>query len=72
VSSCRATTLWNGGPTRIRRRSTGSIETKSGGRVCLNWQILRGCPSTLHPERHECSGCGDKGHGAFKCPRAQK
>ncbi len=72
VSACRTTTLWNGGATCIHKRSTGSIETKSGGCVCLNWQIPRGCTSAFHSDCHNCSGCGSKDHGAYKCPRAQK
>ncbi|KAI0704688.1 hypothetical protein C8Q76DRAFT_631050, partial [Earliella scabrosa] len=71
VARCRATSTWDGRPTRCSRDGN-RIQTHSGSIVCTEWQRENSCMSTKHSDRHECSGCGQRDHGASRCPRAQK
>ncbi|TEB23453.1 hypothetical protein FA13DRAFT_1571991, partial [Coprinellus micaceus] len=48
------------------------LQDPNGKILCFDWQRAVGCKSTTHDSKHECSGCGEKDHGAQKCPRAQK
>ncbi|OSD03258.1 hypothetical protein PYCCODRAFT_255025 [Trametes coccinea BRFM310] len=70
VVRCTATKLWNGRPARCSRIGN-RIQSDTGVAVCINWQRVSGCPSRSHDERHECSGCGGKSHGASSCPLSQ-
>ena len=69
---CRSETLWDGSKARCRKGDEGRLITPAGTTLCSDWNNRRGCSSSMHEQRHECSGCGNKDHGAQKCPRAQK
>jgi hypothetical protein len=69
---CRSETLWDGSKARCRKTDEGRLVTPAGTTLCSDWNSRRGCTTTSHEQRHECSGCGNKDHGAQKCPRAQK
>ncbi|KAJ7051787.1 hypothetical protein C8F01DRAFT_919474, partial [Mycena amicta] len=72
VHLCNPSTLWNGESTHVTRDQNGRLINPSGAELCLKWQLPRQCTNSSHPERHLCSGCGEKSHGAQDCPRAQK
>ena len=72
VNRCRAKELWDGSPARCRRNSEGSLVNPKGLFVCTDWQRPLGCRRTHSATLHECSGCGEPGHGAQTCPKAQK
>ena len=69
---CRSETLWDGSKARSRKNDEGRLITPAGTTLCSDWNNRRGCSSNSHEQRHECSGCGSKDHGAQGCPRAQK
>ena len=70
ILNCKATELWDQAtPTHCTRDQHGHLINKSGHTLCWDFQRPTGCNSHVH--KHECSGCGDKRHGANKCPRAQ-
>ena len=69
---CRSETLWDGSKARCKKSDEGRLITPSGTTLCSDWNNRRGCSSSAHDFRHECSGCGEKDHGAQRCPRAQK
>src|SRR5271154_5244951 len=64
--------FWDGSKARCRKTDEGRLITPAGTTLCSDWNNRRGCSSSAHELRHECSGCGSKDHGAQKCPRAQK
>ena len=72
VRKCRSETLWDGSKARCRKSDEGRLITGAGNTLCSDWNSRRGCSSSTHEQRHECSGCGNKDHGAQRCPRAQK
>jgi hypothetical protein len=69
---CRSDVLWDGSPARCQKSKEGRLVNPAGITLCSDWNSRRGCTSNGHEQRHECSGCGNKEHGAQKCPRAQK
>jgi hypothetical protein len=69
---CRSESLLDGSKSRCKKSDKGRLITPSGTILCSDWNNRRGCSSSTHELRHECSGCGSKDHGAQKCPRAQK
>lgn len=69
---CRSETIWDGSKARCKKSEEGRLITPAGTTLCSDWNSRRGCSSTSHEQRHECSGCGNKDHGAQGCPRAQK
>jgi hypothetical protein len=69
---CRSETLWDGSKARCRKNDEGRLISPAGTQLCSDWNNRRGCSSNSHEQRHECSGCGNKDHGAQGCPRAQK
>jgi hypothetical protein len=69
---CSPATSWDGSLLRCHRNSSGRLTNPSGLVLCSDWQLPRGCSSASHTDRHECSGCGNKAHGAQNCPRGQK
>ena len=69
VRACKATKRWDGIPTQYSRNSDLWIVDNQGNVICSDWQRPKGCSSTRH--RHECSGCGNRTHGAHECPLAQ-
>ena len=69
---CRSESLWDGSKARCRKTEEGRLLTPAGTILCSDWNNRRGCTANSHEQRHECSGCGGKDHGAQKCPRAQK
>lgn len=69
---CQSSTLWDGSKARCRKNEQGRLVSPTGLVLCFDWNIRRGCTAQGHDDRHECSGCGNKDHGAQKCPRAQK
>ena len=69
---CRTDTLWDGSKARCHKSEEGRLINSAGTTLCSDWNSRRGCTSSTHEQRHECSGCGNKDHGAQKCPRAQK
>jgi len=71
VSECNLPNLWNGDPARCRRFPNKGITNPRGQRICVEWQRPHGCRDLSSKHIHECSGCGDSGHGAHKCPLAE-
>ena len=69
---CRSELLWDGSKARCKKSDEGRLISPAGTTLCSDWNNRRGCSSTVHELRHECSGCGGKDHGAQRCPRAQK
>ncbi|KIY62774.1 hypothetical protein CYLTODRAFT_318226, partial [Cylindrobasidium torrendii FP15055 ss-10] len=67
IMVCNRSTLGSGSPTLVRRDGQRLV-WKTGGNVCLAWQ-LEGKQCTQH---HMCSGCKSTSHGASRCPRASK
>ena len=68
---CFATKLWDGSKAHCARNEAGYLINPHNQILCSSWNQPHGCNSHDHPTRHECSGCGDKAHGAQRCPRAQ-
>ena len=71
-ANCDGTKLWDGSASTSKKNEQGRIVARDGLPICFNFQIARGCSNNGHPDRHRCSGCGKKGHGAQGCPRAEK
>ena len=69
---CRSETLWDGSKARCQKSDEGRLISPGGTTLCSDWNSRRGCTSSSHEQRHECSGCGSKDHGAQGCPRSQK
>ena len=69
---CRTDTLWDGSKARCHKSEEGRLINSAGTTLCSDWNSRRECTSSTHKQRHECSGCGNKDHGAQKCLRAQK
>jgi hypothetical protein len=69
---CNSSTLWNGKPTRCQRSREGRITDKRGRILCTDYQRYGYCSRKGPTHIHECSGCGDKTHGARRCPFAKK
>jgi hypothetical protein len=69
---CRVEILWDGSKARCRKNEEGRLVSPTGTTLCSDWNNRRGCTNSSHEQRHECSGCGNKDHGAQRCPRAQK
>ncbi|KAF8878935.1 hypothetical protein BD779DRAFT_1553147 [Infundibulicybe gibba] len=73
VAKCNAKILWDKTtPARCRRDGEGRIINPQGQILCFNFQRKAGCPSRSHDDRHECTGCGKRDHGAARCPLAEK
>ena len=72
IARCNAVQFWDHSAARCRRNEGGRLVNPSGTTLCSDWQLPRGCANSSHPDRHECSGCGNKAHGAQSCPRSQK
>lgn len=73
VFSCALAYMWDKStPTYSVRDKNGRLCNPDGKHLCTDWQKSNGCSKGNHGFIHECSGCGDKGHGAQNCPRAQK
>ena len=70
-AKCNSSKLWNGTKAWARRNDQGRLATPDGFVLCFDWQLPKSCPSSAHLEKHMCSGCGEHGHGAQKCPLAQ-
>ena len=68
VRKCRSETLWDGSKARCRKSEEGRLITPAGTTLCSDWNSRRGCTSNSHEQRHECSSCGSKDHGAQGCP----
>ncbi|KAH9830051.1 uncharacterized protein C8Q71DRAFT_717584, partial [Rhodofomes roseus] len=71
VFDCDATHTWNKAFEVMSKRSGKDFMLKDGRSLCYDWQRGRGCRSSLHDNRHICSGCGKATHGAQNCPRAE-
>ncbi|KAF9783705.1 hypothetical protein BJ322DRAFT_1021516 [Thelephora terrestris] len=56
----------------LGRAEDGRIIDGKGRILCSNWSQLVGCREKSSGHIHECSGCGEKSHGAQDCDRAQK
>ena len=69
---CCSETFWDGSKARCRKSDEGRLITPAGTTLCSDWNNRRGCTSSSHEQRHECSSCGGKDHGAQGCPRVQK
>ncbi|KAJ7079875.1 hypothetical protein C8R43DRAFT_865417, partial [Mycena crocata] len=68
VARCRSTSQWNGSPARCSRDQSGRLINNRGINICLNFQLARGCQGrTGQKHIHECSGCGNRDHGASSC-----
>ncbi|TEB24500.1 hypothetical protein FA13DRAFT_1638666, partial [Coprinellus micaceus] len=73
VFQCDAKVLWDGTtPAYCRKVDNGRPQDPNRKVLCSDWQHPSGCNSTTHNTKHECSGCGERDHGAQTCPRAQK
>ncbi|KAF8148912.1 hypothetical protein B0H34DRAFT_618887, partial [Crassisporium funariophilum] len=72
VFKCQSDTSWDGTKARCHKNDQGRLVTPMGTVLCFDWNTRRGCTGQGHDDRHECSGCGNKDHGAQNCPRAQK
>ncbi|TEB24861.1 hypothetical protein FA13DRAFT_1638192, partial [Coprinellus micaceus] len=73
IFQCSSKLLWDGTtPAYSRKVDNGHPQDPNGKVLCSDWQRPSGCKSTTHDTKHECSGCGEKDHGAQTCPRAQK
>jgi hypothetical protein len=72
ILKCQSGTFWDGSKARCRKNDQGRLVSPTGNILCFNWNTRRGCVAQGHDDRHECSGCGNKDHGAQECPRAQK
>src|SRR5271168_2198827 len=72
IGKCRSENFWDGSKVRCQKNEQGRLITPTGTILCHDWNTRRGCPSTVHGQRHECSGCGKRDHGAQNCARAQK
>ncbi|XP_006461560.1 hypothetical protein AGABI2DRAFT_205353 [Agaricus bisporus var. bisporus H97] len=75
VAHCKATRRWDGlDSNRCTRTDKGHLKDPDGTILCTDWQKPRSCSDTSagHAPKHQCSGCGDRDHGAQGCPRAQK
>jgi hypothetical protein len=69
IFKCSADKLWDGkAPTRCTRNHRGFLNNPSGTELCNDWQKPNGCTLATHPNKHECSGCGEASHGAQECP----
>ncbi|KAG2089432.1 uncharacterized protein F5147DRAFT_561800, partial [Suillus discolor] len=69
---CTADRLWdNSHPSLATRVDKQLLLRKSDKPLCVDWQRSRGCSSHSHNERHICSGCLGKSHGAQQCSCAQ-
>jgi hypothetical protein len=69
---CEGRKLWDGTDASARKNEHGKLVAADGLPLCYDFQLPKGCSSSLHLDRHTCSGCGKTGHGAQKCPRAEK
>jgi hypothetical protein len=69
---CDARKLWNGSTAASKKSGLGRLVGEDGLPICYDWQLPVGCQSTMHSERHRCSGCGKASHGAQYCPQAEK
>ncbi|KAI0796431.1 hypothetical protein BC629DRAFT_1286261 [Irpex lacteus] len=65
---CSRDTLWNGTPAHARRGRDGKLSTRNGRPLCTDFQRNGTCSFRGAKHVHECSGCGDKAHGACDCP----
>ncbi|KAF9027396.1 hypothetical protein BDZ89DRAFT_808021 [Hymenopellis radicata] len=73
IRTCERTVLWDDKtPARCKRNERGHLENPAGQELCSNWQRPNGCTDNRHPSKHECSGCGDHGHGAQVCSLGPK
>jgi len=72
VFKCQSNTCWDGTKARCCKNDQGRLVTPTGNILCYDWNTRRGCTANGHDDCHECSGCGNKDHGAQYCPRAQK
>lgn len=73
LRTCRVTHLWDGKTNTVcSRAEDGRIVDGKGRILCSNWNQPIGCREKSAGHIHECSGCGDKSHGAQDCDRAQK
>ena len=72
VRNCNRGELWDGTPCHCQRNPDGFLINPNGQAVCTDWQRPFGCRTKHSATLHECSGCGDSGHGAQSCPKAQK
>ncbi|KIL60832.1 hypothetical protein M378DRAFT_52478, partial [Amanita muscaria Koide BX008] len=68
---CFSKTLWDNSKAHCSRNKAGYLVNPQGFVLCTSWNQMQGCEDDRHPARHECSGCGEKTHGAQTCPRTQ-
>ncbi|KAJ3924200.1 MAG: hypothetical protein NXY57DRAFT_882509, partial [Lentinula lateritia] len=66
---CSHTMLWNGKQGVLCNWNSSSYleilrGTYMGLELCADWQHPNGCTNKAHPEKHQCSGCTNSGHGA--------
>ena len=69
---CQADLFWDGSKARCQKNDQGRLVSPLGQVLCFNWNTWRGCSAKGCKDRHKCSGCGNKDHGAQKRPWAQK
>lgn len=72
VAKCDSDTFWNDKPARCHRNDDGRLVNPQGRVLCLDWQRFGKCEGRGSKHVHECSGCGDRHHGACRCPLRQK
>jgi hypothetical protein len=71
VHKCAATKFWSGDPARCTRNDRGRLINPDGAVICGDFQKTAGCASSDGTHKHECSGCGQRSHGAQACPLAE-
>ena len=72
IQECQAITLWDGqNKARCTRDTNGKIIDNQGRELCTDWNQARGCRDSSLRHIHECSGCGNKSHGAQECHLAE-
>lgn len=71
IHQCNDPKLWDGTPAYVRRNSKGRLVDPNGKTLCSDWQKPNGCTLSHRSAKHECLGCGNPGHGAQYCRKAQ-
>ncbi|KAH6901619.1 hypothetical protein BKA70DRAFT_1113702 [Coprinopsis sp. MPI-PUGE-AT-0042] len=71
-ADCTGGRLYNGQKGYAIRGKDRRLTKPNSESLCFTFQLPSGCQTTSHPERHCCSGCGSKDHGAQTCPIAER
>jgi hypothetical protein len=73
IRECNSARTWDNKHSTVSKRVKGDLLLQQDDiRLCVDWQRRKGCESRLHDQKHLCSGCTQRSHGAQTCSRAQK